>query len=213
MLPDVGRMEQRFGGNAAHQQAGAAEFRLLFDQGCFQSVLAGADGCGVAAGTTPDDNQIVRHFFYSTCVTGRNRRCVIHEKTMKRLLICLMLAPACGFAQAGREGRRCSQEGRAAGPLSLADREHRDRRQSQFHPRAGAGRAGLKVGQVAGKAEFDAARDRLVGMRRLRNRQLPVHPGPNGGYAPSSSSPRSSRSIPVEFEDLHVSAARTEMRC
>jgi hypothetical protein len=39
-------------------------------RGCFQSVLAGAYGCGVAAGTTPDHDEVVRHFFHSTYVTG-----------------------------------------------------------------------------------------------------------------------------------------------
>ena len=86
MLPNVGGMEQGFGGNAAHQQAGAAEFRLLFDERCFESVLAGADGCGVAAGTTPDDNQIVRHFFYSTYDTGAEAGASIIFD-MKRLLL------------------------------------------------------------------------------------------------------------------------------
>jgi hypothetical protein len=69
-LPDVGGLQQGLGGDAAHQQAGAAQLGLLLDQGCFQSVLAGADGCGVAAGTTPDHNEVVGHFFHSTRVTG-----------------------------------------------------------------------------------------------------------------------------------------------
>ena len=33
VLPHVGRVQQRLGGDAAHQQAGAAQPRLLFDQG------------------------------------------------------------------------------------------------------------------------------------------------------------------------------------
>ena len=69
-LPDVGGLEQALGGDAAHQQAGAAEPGLLFHQGGLQSVLAGANSSGVAAGTTPNHDQIVRHFFYSTRVTG-----------------------------------------------------------------------------------------------------------------------------------------------
>ena len=73
VLPHIGGVEQRLGGNASHQEAGSAEFGLVFDEGGFQSVLAGADGCGVAAGTTPNDNQIVGHFFYSTRVTRPER--------------------------------------------------------------------------------------------------------------------------------------------
>ena len=65
-LPDIGSLQQRLGGDAPHQEAGAAEPGLLLDKGGFQSILAGADGCGVAAGTTPDNDQIVRHFFYSS---------------------------------------------------------------------------------------------------------------------------------------------------
>ena len=64
-LPHVGGLEQRLGGDAAHQQAGAAESGLLLDERGFQSVLAGADGCGVAAGTTSDHNKVVRHFYHS----------------------------------------------------------------------------------------------------------------------------------------------------
>ena len=89
--------------------------------GCFsierglQSVLAGADGSGVAAGTTPDDDQIVRHFFYSTYDTGTGSRCVFHFD-MKRLLPIVMLACACGFAQAGQS----APEGRAERPPAAA---------------------------------------------------------------------------------------------
>ena len=69
-LPDVGGLQQALGGDAAHQQAGAAELGLLLDERGLQTELAGANGSGVAAGTTPYHDQIVRHFFYSTCVTG-----------------------------------------------------------------------------------------------------------------------------------------------
>ena len=72
MLPDIGGMEQALGGDASHQKTGSAESGLLFDERCFQSVLAGADGCGVAAGTTPDDDEIVGHFYYSS---GRMGKC------------------------------------------------------------------------------------------------------------------------------------------
>jgi hypothetical protein len=69
-LPDVGRLQQGLGGDAAHQQAGAAQSGLLLDERGLQSVLAGANGCGVAAGTTPDNDQIVGHFFHSTCAAA-----------------------------------------------------------------------------------------------------------------------------------------------
>src|ERR1035441_4686831 len=66
VLPDIGGMEQALGRDASHQETGSAEFGLLFDEGSFQSILAGADSCGVAAGTTPDDDEIVGHFSYSS---------------------------------------------------------------------------------------------------------------------------------------------------
>ena len=44
----------------------------LFDEGGFESVLAGAHGCRVAAGAAPNDNQIVGHFYYSS---GRMGKC------------------------------------------------------------------------------------------------------------------------------------------
>src|ERR1035441_4225753 len=66
VLPDIGGMEQALGRDASHQETGSAEFGLLFDEGSFQSILAGADSCGVAAGTTPDDDEIVGHFPYSS---------------------------------------------------------------------------------------------------------------------------------------------------
>ena len=72
MLPDVGGVEQAFGGDTSHQKTGSAESGLAFDEGCFQSILAGADGCRVAAGTTPDDDEIVGHFYYSS---GRMGKC------------------------------------------------------------------------------------------------------------------------------------------
>src|ERR1035438_5211788 len=64
-LPHVGRLKQRLGGYASHQQAGAPQSGLLLDESGFQSVLAGANGCGVAAGTTPDHYKAVRHFYHS----------------------------------------------------------------------------------------------------------------------------------------------------
>jgi len=65
-LPDIGGMEQGLGGDAPHQKAGAAEASLFFYERRLETVLAGANGCGVAAGAAPDNDQIVGHFFHST---------------------------------------------------------------------------------------------------------------------------------------------------
>ena len=40
MLPNVGRVQEGFGGNAAHMQAAAAQFRVFFDDGDLQAVLS-----------------------------------------------------------------------------------------------------------------------------------------------------------------------------
>src|ERR1019366_9549553 len=69
-LPDIGGVEQGFGGNAPHQEAGAAQPSLFFDERRLETVLAGANGRGVAARAAPDNNQIVGHFFHSTYVTS-----------------------------------------------------------------------------------------------------------------------------------------------
>ena len=57
------RVQQRLGRNAADVQAGAAELGVFLDDRGLQAVLAGANGRGVAAGTAPDDDQVVCHFF------------------------------------------------------------------------------------------------------------------------------------------------------
>ena len=54
-----GAFEQRFGGDAADVQAGAAEGGCCFDAGGFVAELGGADGGDVAAGATADDDDVV----------------------------------------------------------------------------------------------------------------------------------------------------------
>src|SRR6185369_6306260 len=82
MFPNVGGMEQAFGRDASHQKASSAELGLLFDERCFQTVLAGADSCGVAAGTTPDNDEIVGHFYYSSGRIGENTEVTLREGSM-----------------------------------------------------------------------------------------------------------------------------------
>ena len=61
-VPHIRSVEKSFGWDTSHQKASAAEFGLLLDEGSFQSVLAGAYRSGVAAGTTPNHYQVVRHY-------------------------------------------------------------------------------------------------------------------------------------------------------
>ena len=62
VLPEVGGVEQRFGRDAAHVQAGAAELGVFFDDRGLQAVLAGAHRRGVATRAAPNHNQVISHF-------------------------------------------------------------------------------------------------------------------------------------------------------
>ncbi len=64
-LPHVGRVQERLGGDAADQQAGAAQFGVFFNDRGFQAVLARANGRRVPTGTAPDDDHVVCHLFSS----------------------------------------------------------------------------------------------------------------------------------------------------
>ena len=50
--------EKRFARDAAHVEAGAAEFLILFDDGGLESELGGADGGDIAARTGADDDDV-----------------------------------------------------------------------------------------------------------------------------------------------------------
>jgi hypothetical protein len=43
VFPDVGRMQERFGGNAAYVKAAAAQFGIFFNDGDLQPVLSRTD--------------------------------------------------------------------------------------------------------------------------------------------------------------------------
>src|SRR5579885_3642542 len=63
--------------------------------------------------------------------------------------------------------------------------------------------AGLKIGQVAGKAEFDAARDRLTATGAFETVSYRFGPGPDGtSYAASFQVTEAGPAYPVKFEDL-----------
>ena len=62
VLPHIGGVQERLGGDAADVEAGAPELVVFFDNGRFEAVLPGADRGGVAAGTASDHDEIVCHF-------------------------------------------------------------------------------------------------------------------------------------------------------
>jgi outer membrane protein insertion porin family len=67
--------------------------------------------------------------------------------------------------------------------------------------------AGLKIGQAAGKAEFEAARDRLVACGAFENVAYRYAASPNGeGIAATLEVAEVEQVYPVDFQDLHVSS-------
>src|SRR5437773_5236137 len=59
----MGIAKEGLGGNASAQQAGSPEPRILFNDGGFQTELAGTDGCHVPARVSSDDRDIERRLF------------------------------------------------------------------------------------------------------------------------------------------------------
>ncbi len=94
VLPKVGGMEQRFGRDAAHVQARAAELGIFFDDGGLQAVLAGAHRRGVATRAAPNHNQVISHFIFRITFEGR--------RTSARSDLALNGAPAA--AECGDDG-------------------------------------------------------------------------------------------------------------
>ncbi len=62
--------------------------------------------------------------------------------------------------------------------------------------------AGLKTGQLAGKADFEAARDRLVASGRFETVGYKFAPGNKHGYAASFQVVEAEPAYPIRFEEL-----------
>jgi len=123
-----------------------------------------------------------------------------------------MLAPLAGFAQT--PSKRPAQK-KAAAPaaaptkwpiVSLAVEGNR-----HYAPEQILAVAGLKVGQVAGKEDFDAARDRLVasGFFEMVAYKFDPAPGQNGEVGTFQVT-EVDASYPARFEELPVPAAELE---
>ena len=75
LVVDLGRVEQRLGGDAAAQEAGAAEAVVLLDDDDLHSKLSGADGGDIAAGAGADDREVVQgHEVLQKSVTAASSR-------------------------------------------------------------------------------------------------------------------------------------------
>src|SRR6202035_3610558 len=86
-LVQLGRLEQRFGGNAARVQAGSAECKAavgvlpFVDAGHFKFVLRGTNRGGVARGPGADHDDIVEvAHMPSTMRAGSSRHCLTVTK-------------------------------------------------------------------------------------------------------------------------------------
>jgi outer membrane protein insertion porin family len=123
---------------------------------------------------------------------------------MRWLLLVPLLAPWAGFAQ-GKAGQ--GPKGSPAAPVpskwpieSLAVTGNHIYSRDQILTVVG-----LKVGQVAGKPEFDAARDRLVASGAFETVGYRFEPGKVRGYAATFEVTEVQQAYPVRFEELHVS--------
>ncbi len=124
---------------------------------------------------------------------------------MKWLLL-LLLAPAPGFAQS-HPARPAQKKTEAPPPAanqwpihSLAvEGIHNYTREQVLAV------AGLKIGQKAGKVEFEAARERLIASGAFETVGYKFAPDPNGGgYAASFQVTEVEPAYPVRFEELGV---------
>ena len=68
---ELGGVQQRLGGDAAHVQAGAAQLLGRVDQGDFHALVGRQEGRGVAARTAADDEQLAfRRFGHDMAPLG-----------------------------------------------------------------------------------------------------------------------------------------------
>jgi outer membrane protein insertion porin family len=120
---------------------------------------------------------------------------------MKWLLIGLMLWAPCGFTQA-RSGRKTAPPAPASKwPVQkLVVEGNREFTSEQI-----LAVAGLKIGQMAGKPEFEAARDRLVASGAFESVGYRFEPAPGGaGYVATFQVAEAEPVYPVQFQELGV---------
>jgi outer membrane protein assembly factor BamA len=134
---------------------------------------------------------------------------------MKSLILGALLAFTCAFGQSRPTAKKAapvkpaarSTAPEARWPIeSFAVEGNRSYTREQI-----IAAAGLRVGQLAGRAEFDAARDRLVATGAFETVSYKFAPGPNGkGYAATFQVAEVQQVYPVSFEALGVFPAELE---
>src|SRR4051812_24538635 len=140
---------------------------------------------------------------------------------MGGLLIILMLLCTVGFAQGGKAPSKAPSPPKSApktapatAPAKAAGNPSRWPIESlvvegnrSFTRDQVIAISGLKVGQTAGRADFDAARDRLVASGAFETVSYRFVPATRGeGYAATLQVSEVEQVYPVEFEELHVSS-------
>ena len=121
---------------------------------------------------------------------------------MKWLLLILMLAPGPGFGQTPPARKKSTPAAaQARWPISslAVEGTHNFSREQVLAI------AGLKIGQVAGRQEFEAAHDRLTASGAFETVSYKFVAGAGGGYDATFQVTEIEQVYPVRFEELHVS--------
>lgn len=135
---------------------------------------------------------------------------------MRWLLVILMLAAGCGFAQTkSAPQKKAAAPSKPAADKATADKWPIQRLSVEGNHDYTADQvlavAGLKIGQMAGKPEFDAARDRLLACGAFENVSYKFAPDPDGkAYLAIFQVVETPTAYPVRIEDLGVSAHEIE---
>jgi outer membrane protein assembly factor BamA len=119
---------------------------------------------------------------------------------MEKLLILLMLAAGCGFAQSRPAAKKSTPPAKWPIESLAVEGLHTYTREQVLAV------TGLKIGQVAGKPEFDAARDKLVACGAFETVGYKFVAGTTAkGYAATFQVTEVEQVYPVIFEELRVS--------
>ena len=125
---------------------------------------------------------------------------------MKWLVFILMLAPACGFGQTKAPARKTAPAKSPTPAAALAAKYPIDSLEVEGNRNYTSEQvlavAGLRIGQVVGKEEFEAAHDRLVATGAFETVGYRFAPDPNGnGYA-ATVRVTEVETLPVRFQEL-----------
>jgi outer membrane protein insertion porin family len=119
---------------------------------------------------------------------------------MEKLLILLMLVSGCGFAQPRPPAKKSTPPARWPIDSLTVEGLHTYTREQVLAV------AGLKIGQVAGKPEFEAARDKLMACGAFETVGYKFVAAAQGkGYAATIQVTEVEQVYPVIFEELRVS--------